>query len=82
MSKSKSIYDVVVATLAEMGVPSPDEVIETLMVRDGAFVGHVFRYEGGHATWWLGSPTIEFHDETGNMVNIVSRMASKKGEAA
>jgi hypothetical protein len=82
MSESKSIHDLVVAALGKMDVPCPEALIETLFVQDGCFVGHVFRYEGGYATWWLGSPTIEFHGDDGELLTMVSVVASNKEEAA
>jgi hypothetical protein len=77
MSDSGSIHDLVVAALSDMGVPSPDSVIETLRVEDGCFVGHFFRYDGGYATQWLGSPTVEFYDEDGNLLKVVGTTASR-----
>jgi hypothetical protein len=81
-SASPSPYDRVVAALREMGASAPDSVIETLYVRDGSFLGHVYRHEGGHAVWYLGSPTIEFYDRNGNLLRMVSLVASKNEEAA
>jgi hypothetical protein len=81
MREAKSIHDLVVTVLGEIGVRFPDSVIETLLVQDGSFVGHAFRYDGGHAIWWLGTPAIEFYDEDGNLLKVAS-VASRTGEAA
>ena len=66
------IYDLVAATLAELGIPAPSTIIQTMLMHDGYFVGHKFRYDGGHAIWLAGGSTIELHDETGVLLKTVS----------
>jgi hypothetical protein len=76
------IYDLVVRTLADLGVNNPEDIVPTLMIRDGSFLGHRFRYEGGYAVWWIGSPSVEFRDAQGRLVMMASVAGPKKGQAA
>ena len=82
MTESQPIRDLVVGVLTELGVPSPSAVIQTLLVRDGCFVGHSFRFDGGYAIWCVGSPAIEFYDQYDNLLKMVNVEALMEGEAA
>ncbi len=72
MDLMASIYDLVAATLTEMGRSTPSSIILTVLIRDGHFVGHKLRYEDGHATCLAGGRTIEFYDEKGNLLTTVT----------
>jgi hypothetical protein len=65
MGVSASIHDVLAATLSELGLPSPADIIQTMLMKDGYFVGYKFRYDGGHAILPAGGSAIEFFDEQG-----------------
>ena len=41
--------DILAATLTELGLPAPTNIIQTMLMHDGYFVGWKFRYDGGHA---------------------------------
>ena len=45
----QSIPDLAAATLSELGLPAPTNVIQTMLIHDGYFVGWKFRYDGGYA---------------------------------
>ena len=77
-----SIYDLVAATLAELGIPAPSTIIQTMLMHDGYFVGHKFRYDGGYAILWAASDAIEFYDENGNLLKAVGIETPEKGAAA
>jgi hypothetical protein len=67
-----SIHELVAATLSELGLPAPTDIIQTLLTKDGYFVGWKFRYDGGYAIQQAGSNTIEFYDEQGNLLKTVT----------
>jgi hypothetical protein len=46
---NQPIHDLVVATLAELGMPTPSDFHQTMLVKDRHFVGHKLRYDGGYA---------------------------------
>jgi hypothetical protein len=60
-----SIPERVAATLAELGLPAPINIIQTMLMHDGYFVGWKFRYDGGHAVVQTGGNAIEIFDEQG-----------------
>jgi len=62
---NNSIPNLVAATLAELGLPAATNLIQTMLMHDGYFVGWKFRYDGGHAIWVPGGSTIELYDEQG-----------------
>ena len=53
-------------------MPAPIDVSESLLVKDGCFIGHKFRYDGGYALWGTGWKTVEFYDEDGKLLNFVA----------
>ena len=70
-----SIYDLVVATFSRLEMPAPIEVWETLLVKDGFFIGRKFHCDGGYALWASGWSAVEFYDENGK---FLVRAAVKK----
>ena len=78
----QSIPDLVAATLTELGLPAPTNVIQTMLTRDSYFVGHKLRYDGGHAILRATSDAIEFYDENGNLLKTVDIEIPEKGAAA
>ena len=78
----KSITDLVAATLTELGLPAPTNVIQTMLTRDSYFVGHKLRYDGGHAILRATSDAIEFYDENGNLLKTAGIEIPEKGAAA
>ena len=81
MGASASIHDLVGATLSELGLPVPPDIMQTMLMKDGYFVGYKFRYDGGYATLQAGSSTIEFHDEQGKLLKTAA-IDADKGAAA
>ena len=49
-----SISDLLAATLTELGLPAPSNIIQTMLMRDGYFVGHKIRYDGGYPAQHYG----------------------------
>ena len=76
-----SIQDLVAATLAELGLPAPTNIIQTMLMHDGYFVGWKFRYDGGYGVLHAGGNTIEVYDEQGTLLKTVA-LEDKRGEAA
>ena len=77
----QSIHDLVAATLSELGLPAPTNIIQTMLMNDGYFVGWKFRYDGGHAVLHAGGKTIEFYDEQGTLLKTVG-LEDERGAAA
>jgi hypothetical protein len=81
MGVSASIHELVVATLSELGMPTPVEIIQTMLMKDGYFVGYKFRYDGGHAVLQAGGNAIEFYDERGKLLRTAA-IKGNEGAAA
>lgn len=77
MDQSNAIHDLVTGALAELGMPSPSTIIQTMLMHDGYFVGWKFRYDGGHAIWVPGGSTIELYDDQGTLLKTVALEAGK-----
>jgi hypothetical protein len=81
MGTSVSLHELVSETLARLGLPVPANVIQTMLMKDGYFVGHKFRYDGGYAIYLAGSNAIEFYDEQG-MLLTTGAVEAETGAAA
>ena len=73
-----SIHDLVAVTLADLSLPAPTNIIQTMLMHDGYFVGWKFRYDGGYAIMRAGANTIEFYDEQGTLLKTVAIEADQK----
>ena len=76
-----SIPDLVAATLTELGLPTPANIIQTMLMKDRFFIGWKFRYDGGYAIWVPGGSTVEFYDEDGTLMKTAAARA-ETGAAA
>ena len=80
MGQGCSIQEAVTTALTELGI-STASLVHTILLRDGYFVGHKFRFDGGHAIWWAGKNSVEVYAEGGNLLKTVAIAADEK-EAA
>jgi hypothetical protein len=76
-----SISERVAATLPEPDLPAPTDIVQTMLMKDGFFVGWKFRHDGGSAVLHTGGRTIEFDDEQGRRLKTVA-VESERGAAA
>jgi hypothetical protein len=67
-----SIQDLVAPILGELGLPAPTNFIQTMLMKDGYFVGWKFRYDGGFAVLRTGGKTMEIYDEQGTLLKTVA----------
>lgn len=81
MSASMSINEVLVTTLNDLGQPAPSYILQTLLLRDGHFIGHKYRYGGGYAILRDGSNTIEFFNQDGELMATAAIKASNEAAA-
>jgi hypothetical protein len=80
MASELSIQDVVVSTLTEMGI-STASLLHTVLLKDGCFVGHKFRFAGGDAVGLPEANLLQFFAEDGKLLKTVAIKADNK-EAA
>jgi hypothetical protein len=76
-----SIQDKVTAALSELGQPAPTNVIQTMLMYDGYFVGHKLRYDGGYAVLHKGGSTIDLYDGQGKLLKAIG-LEDGRGAAA
>ena len=66
------------ANLSELGLPIPTNSIQTMLLRNGYFVGHKFSYDGGYAIWLASDDTIGFYDEQGTLLKAIALGTGQK----
>ena len=66
------IGNLVAETFSKLGMPSPIDVCETFLVEDGCFIGHKFCCDGGYAIWGVGWGAVEFYDQNGELLKMVT----------
>jgi hypothetical protein len=76
-----SIQGKVTATLSELGQPAPTNFIQTMLMKDGYFVGWKSRYDGGSAILHTGGNVMEVFDEEGTLLKTIG-LEDKTEEAA
>ena len=72
MGISASIHEVLTGTLAELGIPAPTDIIQTVLMKDRYFFGHKFRYDDGFAILNAGSNIVEFFSEQGTLLKAIA----------
>ena len=63
--------DLVVATFAKLGTAAPSDVCETFLIRDG-LLRSATSSSARFALWQSGWHAVEFYDETGKLLKMVS----------
>lgn len=81
MDASAPIHDLVRTTLSELGLTAPANIVQTMLLKGGYFVGYKFRYDGGYAILQAGGSTIEFHDDRGKLLKTAA-IEGDRGAAA
>jgi hypothetical protein len=49
----------------------PAEMIETILIREGHYVGRRFRIEGAHAVWLESEAEIRFWSDAGELLEVL-----------
>ena len=76
-----SISDLLTTNLAELGLPVPTNIIQTMLLCDGYFVGWKLRYDSGYSVVQAGGNTIDIFDEQGTLLKTVG-LKDGRGAAA
>ncbi len=75
----QSLPEVVAAALREMGLGAAEATLNrTILIREGNFVGHKFRFDGGYALWPVEKGVVEAYDDNGNMKTASSETDEKR----
>jgi hypothetical protein len=77
MERATSIDNLVAA----LGLCASTNIVHTMLIENGCFVGHKLRFDGGYAIWQNGSNAMTLYDEEGRLLKMVA-LKSGKGAAA
>jgi len=78
---NKSIVELMVAALTELGRPAPSDIIQSMLIRDSRFAGFKFCYTGGFAVLMAGGHTLELYDDQNELLKTVTT-STDRGAAA
>jgi hypothetical protein len=67
-----SLHETLATALAGIGQPSPADFIQTMLLKDGYFVGWNLRYDGGHVLIHSDRSVIELYDEQGTLLKTAA----------
>ena len=67
-----SIQELVAPILGEIGLHAPINVILTMLMHDGYFIGWKIRYDGGYAVLHTGGNAVELFDEQGKLLKTAA----------
>jgi hypothetical protein len=81
MDQPKSLHDLVMATLTEMGI-CPASLSRTFLLRDRRFVGQKYSYDGGWVIWLAEENAIKVYAKGGTLLKTVNVEMTEKGAAA
>ncbi|MEN6449834.1 MAG: hypothetical protein ABFC96_05010 [Thermoguttaceae bacterium] len=81
MEPSTISDDLLAATLRQLGLPDPADTIQTILMKDGRFVGHKLRYDGGYALLRADNNTLELYSDQRKLLKTVT-LDGEKGAAA
>jgi hypothetical protein len=71
----------VAASLGALGLPIPPNIIQTMLMHDGYFVGWKVRCDGGDAILHSGDGAVEFYDDQGRSLRTIT-LESQQDKAA
>ena len=49
-----------------------NEIIESILLKDGHYIGRKFRFDGGHAIWECGEPLLSIYGQEGTLVKQIA----------
>lgn len=81
MGATMSIGEILATTLNDLGQPAPNDIIQTVLLKDGRFFGHKYCYDGGYAVLQAGSNIVEFFGEDGKSLTNAAIKADNEAAA-
>lgn len=57
------------------------EIVESILLKDGHYIGRKFRFDGGHAIWECGEPQLSIYGQDGKLVKQIA-LTSEQRQAA
>lgn len=66
-----AVRDLVFKTLKDLGAPNGELCCETLLIRDGYYVGRHFKFEHARAVWFVDANTFKFYGNDGALLKVL-----------
>ena len=57
------------------------EIVESILLKDGHYIGRKFRFDGGHAIWECGEPQLSIYGQDGTLVKQIALMPEQRQAA-
>jgi hypothetical protein len=75
------VRTLVIDVLKELGTPilDADDLSETIIVREGRYVGRSYQTESLRVTWMITDGIIQFYDTDGRILRTISLFRRKAG---
>jgi hypothetical protein len=73
---TETVRRLIAATFVELGIGGDHELVETILIRAGAYCGRRFETSGGHAIWFVEENQIKFYRADGSVVGVVDPAAA------
>jgi hypothetical protein len=69
------VRDCVLQGFADLGVVTPDELRETVLIRGGMYCGRRYESEHGAALWFLEEDQLKFVGEGGSVLRVITNVS-------
>jgi hypothetical protein len=70
-----------IAAVRELIVEYGNEIVESILLRDGHYCGRKFRYDGGYAIWECGEPQLSIYEQHGTLLKRIALMLEQRQAA-
>ena len=66
-----TVRQLVTETFAELGVPQPDQMQESILIRDGSYCGRRFQAIDASAVWFVEEDQVKFYQADGTVACVL-----------
>ena len=70
--RRSAVVELVMETVGGRHANRSETLVETLLIRDGAFVARKYRYDGATQSGRVGGHSVEFHYNDGRLRSMVA----------
>ncbi len=70
-----------IAAARELLSEDGNEIVESILLRDGHYIGRKFRFDEGHAIWECGEPQLSVYGQDGTIVKRIALMPEQRQAA-
>jgi hypothetical protein len=66
-----AVRDLAAKTLSDLGIVAGELECESLLIRDGYYVGRHFRFAAARAVWFVDANTFKFYGANGQLLKVL-----------